>query len=109
MPAGAAASWLAREEHLFDQTAGEATGVGTESAEVAGLMHIQQGPYAYYVSVGWGCSVCLWPDPDRGDGASAASRVVRKLEGHTDDVLSVSRVGVELYDSSLHSFLSAGV
>ena len=67
-------------------------------------MHIQQGPYAYYVSVGWGCSVCLWPDPDRGDGASAASRVVRKLEGHTDDVLSVSRVGVELYDSSLHSF-----
>ncbi|KAL1504561.1 hypothetical protein AB1Y20_008347 [Prymnesium parvum] len=53
------------------------------AAEVEAVKHISQGAVNFYVSVGWSHKVMLWPDADTHHPA-------RRLNGHTDDVLSVA-------------------
>ena len=65
----------------------DSPGRAITKSEVAALMHIRSGPYSYYISVGWNRAVCLWPDVDK-DPQSGLT--LRKLHGHTDDILSVA-------------------
>ena len=64
--------------------------------EVTSVLHINQGAYQYFASVGWHREVRLSPDPSKvakGTAGSSNAKEIqqtRRLTGHAEDILSVA-------------------
>ena len=66
--------------------------------ELTGVLHINQGAFQYFASVGWSRELVLHPDPLKvskhpGSSTTAAGRallVPRRLKGHQEDILCMA-------------------
>ena len=67
-----------------------------DGREVTSVLHISQGAYQYFASVGWHREVRLSPDPSKvaqGTANSSNAKQIqqtRRLTGHAEDILSVA-------------------
>ena len=55
------------------------------STEVSGVVHVYLAKVSYYVSVGWSRDIWMWPDQRH-----VEKHHVRKLQGHSEDILCVA-------------------